>query len=94
MPELEIELYSYPLFALHPTSSTFDVIDYPALPEYDIQLLKPALLFGDKVNLVTFRETLQQMLWSQAKTLYVMPMQRFHHLLGVARVATPKRSML
>lgn len=89
MPALEIEVYSNPLVALHPHDPMWGLKDYSPLSAYDLQLLKPALLFGDHVNLISFRETMQQMVWSQAKTLFVMPMPRLGHFMGVAQRRDP-----
>lgn len=88
--QLEIEVYSNPLIALNPNSPMWDIKSYPSLPQYDAELLKPALIFGDHVNLVTFSETMRDMVYSQAKTLYVMPMVRAAHFVQVSRRRDPR----
>ncbi|WP_327038808.1 hypothetical protein [Micromonospora maris] len=85
MSGLEIQVYSNPLLALHPNTPIWGVEDYSTFVQYDVELLKPALLFGDKVNLVTFRETMQEMTYSQAKTLFQMPMPRVAQFVQVCR---------
>jgi hypothetical protein len=84
MMEFEIDIFSDPLATLFPTTRMWEVPDYSALSRYDAELVKPALLFADHVRLITFRETMRDMVYSRSATTYVMPMRRLANFVHLA----------
>jgi hypothetical protein len=84
MPEFEIEILSNPLLALNANRPIWDFDDYNLYAQYDIDLIKPALLFGDHINLATFREIMREMTYNRGSTLWRMPMQRVMAFLRLA----------
>jgi hypothetical protein len=77
-------------FALQPDTPMWDYGDYAAFVDYDIQLVKPALLFADHVSLRTFRATMQEMIYSIGMSLHTMPMRRLFFLMHVVARADPR----
>ena len=84
MPDFEIDVLSNPAAALNTDKPLWDVNDFSIYSEYDVDLIKPALLFSDHVNLFTFRETMRQVVFNQAATIRRMPMMRIMSYLSMA----------
>jgi hypothetical protein len=90
MPDFEIDVLSNPVAALSIDKPLWDIGDFSIYSEYDIDLIKPALLFSDRVNLFTFRETMRQITYNQGATIARMPMMRIMSYLGVAIRRDPR----
>jgi hypothetical protein len=92
MPKFEVEVLSNPWTALGLNRPIWDWDDYSSYAQYDIDLIKPALLFADHVTLATFRETMLSMVNNQGSALWRMPMNQIHQFLWLAR-ARPSREI-
>jgi hypothetical protein len=76
----EIEVISDPSFALAPNTAMWEA-DLPALARYDVNLVKPVILFSEKVRLRTFRSDMLSMVDGDAFSYTVMPMRVIHRFL-------------
>lgn len=71
-----VEVVSSPGTALFPNTPVWRA-DMAALSEYDETLIKPMILFADRVSLLTDREDMIDMAVAQGYKLQGMPLQRF-----------------
>lgn len=71
-----VEVVSSPVSALFPDTPVWRA-DMAALSEYDETLIKPMILFADRVSLLTDREDMIDMAVAQGHKLQGMPLQRF-----------------
>lgn len=85
--KLDIQVFS---FALPPDVKMWDYRDYSAFVDYDIELIKPALLFADHVSLKTYRATMRDMVYSIGATLNTMPMRQLYFFFGIVKRADPR----
>ena len=85
MPEFEVEVLSNPWTALGLDRPIWDWDDYSSYAQYDMDLIKPALLFADHVTLATFRETMLSMVNNQGSALSRMPMNQIYQFLRLAK---------
>lgn len=72
-----VDVISEPL-AMMRSIRGFDDIDLHQITTYDLSLVKPALLFADRVNLVSYRIDLQAQVVSDAFRNSRMPMRYIH----------------
>lgn len=84
MPHFEIDVLSNPAVALGIEFPHWKTENLAAFAEYDANLIKPALLFGDRVNLVTYRETMRELAANRGQSFMARPMQRIMAYLAVS----------
>jgi hypothetical protein len=81
-----IDVISEPLTMVTPARNhMFDDIDLKKLTDYDVNLIKPALLFADKVNLVSYRVDLQAQVASDAFQNTGMPIRYIYAYASLTR---------
>src|SRR5207253_2630295 len=66
MPTFDVEVISDPIKLLASGAYDFNSPLCKASPHYDTQIIKPALLFADRVNLVSSRSTLHHFVGIEA----------------------------
>ncbi|MFI7137597.1 hypothetical protein ACIBQ5_07485 [Streptomyces massasporeus] len=84
-----IDVVSEPGLALNPGGYRWDA-DLKELGRYDVSLVKPALLFADKVELVTFRMDLQAFVMADAFKNQNMPMRFVGQYAGISMRRDPE----
>lgn len=88
MGTFNLQVMSHPSAALAPNRHVWSA-DLGALVDYDISILKPAVLFADSVNLVTTREELRALARSEMAMANTMPRKRFMLYLELSMGYTP-----
>lgn len=83
MALFQIDIVTDPGTSLRPDEPMYSG-DLVALRSYDEELLRPALLFADRVCLTSFREDMLQLVNSEAFKVYGMPLRRVHQFLELS----------
>jgi len=83
---LEVDVISEPSATLgRPDGSRFWKVNLEALTQHDVDLVKPAVLFGDRVKLISFRNDLKSLVRADSFENLRMPLRYMQNYAQVLR---------